>query len=296
MEAHMFHAPLRLALMLLLLSPAISCNGGGSLEDDTADDDDTGDATPDPGPPELAGWCDDQDPEFSFFVTSMAALWALSGDDINDLEGGFGGNFGGLDGADAICQGIAAATGNGERTWRAFLSATDDGEGNPVHAIERIGDGPWSDANGRLVASGIEGLLADARPDGDEQTINDLPDECGVPLSALGDSHDVVTASGTDGMLFQDNLEATCNDWTTSDGSVGQSQGGGPGGGGGPLRCGHSFPRQSGGPGGNNGQQWLSDHPLRGCGKGANLIQNGPGEGNCIGCSGGYGALYCFSL
>jgi hypothetical protein len=23
-------------------------------------------------------------------------------------------------------------------------------------------------------------------------------------------------------------------------------------------------------------------------------LQNGPGEGACIGCSGGYGALYCF--
>lgn len=289
----MFHSPLRLALMLLLLSLGVGCSAGGTLGDDPADgDDDTDEPTPDPGPAELAGWCDEQDPEFSFFVTSMAALWALSGDDISDLEGGFGGNFGGIAGADAICQGIAAATGNGDRTWRAFLSATDDGEGTPVHAIERIGEGPWSDANGRLVASGLDGLLSGSRPDGDEQSTDDLPDECGVPLSALGDAHDVVTASDTDGMLFDDNLEATCNDWTTSDGSVGESQGGGPGGGG-PLRCGHSFPRQSGG---NSGQHWMSDHPLRGCGKGANLIQNGPGEGNCIGCSGGYGALYCFAL
>ena len=33
-----------------------------------------------------------------------------------------------------------------------------------------------------------------------------------------------------------------------------------------------------------------------GCSKGANLIQNGAGVGTCIGCSGGYGGLYCFAV
>ena len=41
--------------------------------------------------------------------------------------------------------------------------------------------------------------MADDRPDGDERTTDDLPDECGVPLSALGDSHDVPTGSDSDG-------------------------------------------------------------------------------------------------
>ena len=40
----------------------------------------------------------------------------------------------------------------------------------------------------------------------------------------------------------------------------------------------------------------MSDHPLRGCSEGANFLQNGPGEGTCIGCSGGYGGIYCFAL
>lgn len=244
-------------------------------------------------PDTLANWCSTQPETFSFFVTSMDALWILSGSTPGDLEGGFGGDFGGIEGADGICQTIAEATGHGDKTWRAFLSATDDGTGDPVHAIERIGAGPWYDANGRLVASDINGLLSEDRPVGDPQTTSDLPDECGVPLSVLGDSHDIVTGSNLQGQLDSSDPESTCNDWTSSDGSVGSSGGGGPLGG--VVMCGHSFPREGGGPG-SRGQQWLSDHPLRGCGKGANLIQNGPGEGTCIGCSGGYGALYCFAL
>lgn len=242
----------------------------------------------------LPNWCQEQPASFGFFVTSMDALWALSESTPGDLNGGFGGNFGGMSGADEICQKIGAATGNGGKRWKAFLSATDDGSGNQVDAIDRIGVGPWSDANGRLVATGVPGLLSSFRPDGDPQAVADLVDECGVPTSVLGDAHDVVTASGDDGRLFRPNgqvsVQATCNDWTSSDGSVG-SQGGVFNG---PLKCGHSFPREGSG-GGGFGSRWLSDHSLRGCGKGANLLQNGAGEGTCIGCSGGYGALYCFA-
>ncbi len=236
----------------------------------------------------LAGWCTGQSDDMKFFVTSMAALWALSDSASGDMNAGFGGDFGGIAGADEICQTIAVATGHGDKTWHAFLSAIDDGAGNNVHAIERIGAGPWNDANGRLVATGIAGLTAGPRPDGHPQSINDLPDECGVPLSALGDAHDIVTASDRQGRLVTNNPEATCNDWTTSDGSVGSAGGiSGPN----AIQCGHAFPRSQ-----NSGLQWIRDHGLRGCGKGANLLQNGAGSGTCIGCTGGYGALYCFAL
>ncbi len=231
----------------------------------------------------LADWCTGQPGTFSFFVTSMNALWALSGDPIDDWSGGFGGDFGGIEGADAICQSIAAATGNGDVTWRAFLSATDDGSGNPVHAIERIGTGPWFDANGLMVASGPAGLLGD-RPDGDARTIDDLPDECGVPISALGDAHDIVTGSNQQGRLNSTNMTTTCNDWTSSSGNVGNNMRNG-------VMIGHSFPRS-----GRGGLNWMSDHATRGCGKGANLLQDGPGSGTCIGCSGGFGGLYCFAV
>jgi len=247
-------------------------------------------------PTVLDGWCAVDEADFSFFVTSMAALWALSGDDIDDMSGGFGGNFGGIEGADAICSAIGAATGHGDRDWRAFLSATDDGSGGAVHAIDRIGDGPWTDANGRLVAGGVDGLLRDARPDGDAQTVEDLPDECGVPISALGDAHDVITASDEDGRLASTDPQYTCNDWTADSGGVGLRAGGGGSSEG--VLCGHSFPRQGGGPGGGgaSGEEWLSDHAVPGCDKGANLVQNGGGEGtSCIGCAGGYGAIYCFA-
>lgn len=248
-------------------------------------------------PGELTDWCQVENDNFSFFVTSMTAIWALSDSVPDDMNGGFGGDFQGLEGADSICQIIGIATGHGHKRWRAMLSATDDGQGNPVHAIDRIGPGPWYDANGRLVATGIQGLMGD-RPDGEPASVTDLPNECGVPLSAIGDSHDVPTGSDQEGRLRSTNPESTCNDWTSSADDVGVSSGGG-----GPGRepaptnvfCGHSFPRRAGGGGGGRGgQEWLSDHSLRGCGKGANLLQNGAGVGTCIGCSGGYGALYCF--
>ena len=74
------------------------------------------------------------DPEFpseqmTFFVTS---------EPIGD-----GGNLGGLEGADAHCQALAAAVGHGDKTWRAYLS-TQERPGQPaVDARDRIGEGPW---------------------------------------------------------------------------------------------------------------------------------------------------------
>jgi hypothetical protein len=151
---------------------------------------------------------------------------------LSDSQDGFGGNFGGIEGADGICQSIAEGVGAGHKTWRAFLSATQGPDGNPVHAIERIGDGPWYDANERLISENIEGLLNE-RPDGDPQTISDLPDEKGVPISAVGDAHDIVTASNLEGRLDSMNPESTCHDWTSDDGSIGGDL----------IVCGHSFPR-----------------------------------------------------
>ncbi len=237
------------------------------------------DATPDAAPP--------GDEPFSFFVTSLEAMQRLSGS-----PDGFGGDLGGIEGADGICQTIAEEVGVGHKTWRAFLSVTEGPDGQPIHAIERIGEGPWYDANGRLVSENIEGLLADDRPQGDAQTINDLPDEYGVPLSVLGDSHDIPTGSDQDGRLATNNPADTCHNWTSAADDVFPER----------LMCGHSWPRMGGGGrpgrpgGGRGGAHWLSDHPLRGCSPGVNLVQDGPGSGTCIGCSGGYGGIYCFAL
>jgi hypothetical protein len=83
--------------------------------------------------------------KFSFFVTSLKAMVELS-----KSENGFGGDlrFGetgegaGLRGADKICTAIAEKSMPGNnKTWRAFLSATKGADGQPVHAIDRIGEG-----------------------------------------------------------------------------------------------------------------------------------------------------------
>ena len=73
-----------------------------------------------------------QNPPLGFFITSVG-----SGD---------GANLGGLAGADAHCQKLAAAAGAGSRTWRAYLSGTE--KGKPVNAKDRIGSGPWANAKG----------------------------------------------------------------------------------------------------------------------------------------------------
>ncbi|MFC1609611.1 hypothetical protein ACFL6C_01505 [Myxococcota bacterium] len=217
----------------------------------------------------------DQDPgpPFSFFVSSLEAMRELSGS-----EDGFGGDLGGLAGADDICQQIAAGVGAGHKTWRAFLSVTSGPDHNPVDAIDRIGVGPWYDANGRLVAENIDGLMSD-RPNGDPQIVEDLPDEYGRGLSQFGDNHDVVTGSDAQGRLDSTDPTTTCQDWTSAVGPGSERQ----------VTCGHSWPARS-------GQNWISAHKLAGCSPGVNLVQNGPGEGDCIGCSGGYGGIYCFAL
>lgn len=285
----------------LVMTLAIGCGGGESTpadgstppEDGGADAKladgsvdaaaDTDTPTPDTSPPDAEPDAGETDP-FSFFVTSLDTMRSQSGS-----SDGFGGDLGGLAGADGICQTAAAAVGAGGKTWRAFLSVTDGGGGSPVNAIDRIGDGPWYDRNGRLVAMNIAGLIGD-RPSGDAQTVDDLPDETGLALSILGDTHDVMTGSGEDGRLRSMSSATTCNDWTSSVGPGSESQ----------VYCGHSWPRTGGpggpGGGGSGGSHWISAHPMRGCSPGVNLVQDGPGSGDCVGCGGGWGAIYCFAL
>lgn len=63
------------------------------------------------------------------------------------------GDLGGLQGADARCQGLAAAAGMGNRTWRAYLSVErDPGNGNrSTDARSRIGTGPsWNSSHSNM--------------------------------------------------------------------------------------------------------------------------------------------------
>jgi hypothetical protein len=228
---------------------------------------------------------------FSFFVTSLEAMVELSGSDQ-----GFGGDlrFGeatGLAGADKICATIAdmSMPGASAKQWRAFLSTAAGGQGGgPVHAKDRVGEGPWYDREGRLVAMDLDDLL-NTRPVGADPLIAaDLPNEHGEPNHQGVDNHDTPTGSNQDGEY--DGSE-TCEDWTNApplepgDGGGGRP---GPGEHNGPM-AGHSWPAQS-------GQSWIAAHRTGGCAAGINLVQNGAGSGNGIGAGGGYGGIYCFAL
>ncbi len=213
--------------------------------------------------------------KFSFFYTSVTAMQKLSGS-----PKGFGGDlrYGaptGIEGADKICQTIAAGVGAGGKTWRAFLSVVKGPAGTPAHAIDRVGAGPWYDRNGRLIAMNKAGLLSQ-RPMGDAATVKDLPDETGQGTMRLGDTHDAVTASDTQGRLLSMDPSSTCQDWT----SVGTTIG---------VGVGHAWPAMS-------GMHWIQAHTERSCAAGVNLMQNGPGDGTSIGSGGGWGGFYCFAL
>jgi len=266
---------------------------------------------------------------FSFFMTSWAAMQRLS-----KSENGFGGDLrygeaDGLSGADKICREIAESSlpGSGSKTWRAFLSVTKGPNGMPVHAIDRVGEGPWYDRLGRVFAMTRADLI-NTRPKGaDPAIINDFPNEDGVPNHAPDgatqlDNHDVLTGTGTEGKLFSEDARYTCKDWTSSVGAdgtprVGHSwpRSGTPvriptSGTGGGMRPGSGFPGAAagrgapplpmGGSGGGriSGDHWMSALNEAGCAAGASLVEmGGPNRNNpTVGSGGGYGAIYCFAL
>jgi hypothetical protein len=80
----------------------------------------------------------------SFFVTSAGS--------------GKGGDLGGLTGADAHCQSLAAAVGAGARTWHAYLSTQTTAGVPAINARDRIGHGPWYNAKGTLIARDLDEL------------------------------------------------------------------------------------------------------------------------------------------
>lgn len=236
---------------------------------------------------------------FSFFVTSLQAMR-----DLSESEDGFGGDlrFGeetGLAGADKICRAVAerALPGAGAKEWRAFLSTSTGGPGGgPVHAIDRIGEGPWYDRLGRLVARNKIDLAHDRPRGADPAIINDLPNEHGIPNGIDGapgctrgsgfgssggnpcpDNHQVLTGTGPDGRLYRSDTRFTCDDWTSS------LPAGSP-------WCGHSWPRQI------SGTNWMSSAADGGCAPCVMLEERGGISGNCVGSAGGYGAIYCFAL
>ncbi|MDP1570045.1 MAG: hypothetical protein Q8L86_08575 [Vicinamibacterales bacterium] len=139
----------------------------------------------------------------SFFVTSTGP--------------GNGGNLGGLAGADAHCQTLAAAAGAGNRTWRAYLSQGAAGSAPVINARDRIGSGPWYNARGVLIASNVEDLHEDRNNIRKPTAL----DEKGAEVLGVGDKpnqHDILTGSDSQGRVVPGNvLVTTCNNWTSAD-------------------------------------------------------------------------------
>jgi hypothetical protein len=183
----------------------------------------------------------------SFFVTSA--------------NPGKGGDFGGLAGADAHCQALAAAAGAGGRTWHAYLSAKG------VNARDRIGAGPWRNAKGEVIAQSVV-ELHDGAPGLTKQT---ALTEAGAIVNGRGDTpnmHDILTGSQPDGTAFTDGTDHTCGDWTSSDaGSAMLGHG---------DRIGLRDDAAS--------KSWNASHPSRACNMDA------------LKATGGAGLVYCFAI
>jgi hypothetical protein len=121
------------------------------------------------------------------------------------------GNLGGLRGADSLCQNLATAAGVGNKTWRAYLSVERDADnGNrPTDARSRIGNGPWLNAKGAVVANNLTELHARK---GDSTV---FVDERGQPIngqwtgSPAPVEHDIMTGSAADGTLMAGSPAAT---------------------------------------------------------------------------------------
>lgn len=285
-------------------APASSTGNFGDSDNGAAN------GTGEPGGEVSSGGAEDL-PPFSFFVTSAKAIFDLAGSRNGfggDLRYGEAGPGAGLRGADKICAEIAERSmpGASSKQWRAFLSASTGGpDGGPVHARDRIGNGPWYDRLGRVVGESLDDLIGEARPSAaDPEIKNDLPNEDGVPNhdpdgTGAIDNHDTLTGSDAMGRYVPGSN--TCEDWTSAPSPVGRSDGNGP-------MIGHTWPRFSAGSGGDPlgevlgdlfgsfGAQWISDHRAGGCGAEINLGGGSTNGRSSVGSGGGYGGFYCFAL
>ena len=192
-----------------------------------------------------------QDAGMTFFITSAGP--------------GDGANLGGLKGADAHCQKLAAAAGAGNRAWRAYLSTSASGNDAAVNARDRIGKGPWRNAKGVQIAADV----ADLHSENNKLTKETQLTEKGEVVSGRGDTpnkHDILTGSQLDGTAFAaDAGDKTCRNWTSN--------------GEGSAQVGHHD--RTGG--GQNPTSWNSAHGSKGC-----------SQENLRG-TGGDGLFYCFA-
>jgi hypothetical protein len=215
---------------------------------------------------------------------------------------GNGGNLGGLAGADAHCLALATAVGAGNHTWHAYLS-TQARPGQPaINARDRIGTGPWYNVKGEMIAPDLAHLHGDtlelARLGNNLNKLTgltekgeivpglyDYPDPRDndwdyVKTTPFSNRHEMLTGSQPDGRAFTDDLDHTCDNWTSSKDPA-------PGTANGNLTAADGRPNaQIGFPdrnGGGNGS-WNSSHGTRGCSQEALPKTHG------------VGMFYCFAI
>jgi hypothetical protein len=176
---------------------------------------------------------------------------------VSSTGSGNGGNLGGLDGADKLCQGLAAKAGAGNRTWRAYLSTTGAGG---VNARDRIGAGPWYNAKGVQIAASVADLHSDKANINNDTAL----DEQGRQINPQGapNRHDILTGSNVDGTAGTQ----TCQNWTSSAGDQ-------------TAMLGHHDRMTFNKP----GSPWNAAHASKGCSQ-DNLVATG-----------GAGLVYCFA-
>lgn len=192
----------------------------------------------------------------SFFVTSVGV--------------GKGADLGGLSGADAHCAALAKAAGSPKQVWRAYLSTQAKDGKAAVNARDRIGNGPWHNARGAVVAKDVAHLHGDTIDSarlGNNLSRSTALTEKNEPVKGAGDKpneHDILTGSQPDGRAYDDAADHTCSNYTSSadEGSV---------------QVGH-FDRTGGG-----NTSWNSAHASRGC------------SPDKLKSSGGAGLFYCFA-
>jgi len=202
-------------------------------------------------PPQLP-----QAPNMTFFVTGNGP--------------GKGADLGGIEGADRYCQTLAQRHGAGGKTWHAYLS-TQAADGKPaINARDRIGNGPWQNFKGQVVATSVDDLHSDSNKLGFDNSLS----ERGQLIPGVGfapNRHDVLTGSQPDGKAFAAGEDRTCRNWTSS------TQG--------SAMVGHidrkglrdDVPSRS----------WNSSHPSRG--------PDGGCSQNDLKSTGGDGLFYCFA-
>jgi len=189
-----------------------------------------------------------------FYTTPMMAQDNTLGFFLTSIGSGKGADLGGLEGADAHCEMLAEKVGAGDREWRAYLSTQGP---NAVNARDRIGNGPWYNANGRLVGRDANELHSYLT----RMSMREAVAENGAIIPGGGyapNRHDILTGSKEDGTAYSDSEDMTCSNWTSSDE--------------GKARVGH-----------HDRAAWGSAHNSRGCSQDA-LVS-----------SGGAGLTYCFA-